>query len=163
MPENYRPITLLSCLGKLFTSIINIRINNFAEKYEVISSAQSGFRKGFSTLDNLFVIQSLIEMSKSNNKKLFCSFIDFQQAFDNVWRGGLWSKLTNYMVNGRCLNFIKSMSNNIKSRISTQKGTSAFFPYCKGVRQGENLSPVLFSLYLNDLEHFFFTRIKPMV
>ena len=102
LPKHYRPITLLSCLGKLFTSIINIRINNFVEKYEVISSSQSGFRKG-----NLFVIQSLMEMSKSSSKKLFCSFSDFQQAFDNVWRDGLWSKLTNYMVNGKCLNFIK--------------------------------------------------------
>lgn len=50
------------------------------------------------------------------------------------------------------------MYNNIQSRISTQEGTSAFFPCCKGVRQGEYLSPVLFSLYLNDLEHFFLSN-----
>lgn len=87
LPENYRPITILSCLGKLLTSIINIRINIFFEKFEVISSSQSGFRKGFSTLDNLFVIQSLVEMSKSSSKKLFCSFIDFQQAL--IMFGGM--------------------------------------------------------------------------
>ena len=154
-PENYRPITLLSCLGKLFTSIINNRLTAFAERYEKISHSQAGFRKGFSTIDNLFVIQSLIEMTKSSKKKLYCAFIDFKQAFDNVWRNGLWSKLINNEINGKCLILIQNMYNSIKSRVSTNEGMSAFFPCCKGVRQGENLSPLLFSLYLNDLEHFF--------
>ena len=58
LPENYRPITLLCCLGKLFTSIIINRLTAFAERYEKISHSQAGFRKGFSTIDNLFVIQS---------------------------------------------------------------------------------------------------------
>ena len=155
MPENYRPITLLSCLGKLFTSIINNRLTAFAEKYEKISHSQAGFRKLFSTIDNLFVIQSLIEMTKSSKKKLYCAFIDFKQAFDNVWRNGLWSKLINNEINGKCLILIQNMYNSIKSRVSTNEVMSAFFPCCKGVRQGENLSPLLFSLYLNDLEHFF--------
>ena len=50
------------------------------------------------------------------------------------------------------------MYSNIKSRITSQEGTSAFFPCCKGVRQGENLSPILFSLFLNDLEHYLMTN-----
>ena len=157
-PENYRPITLLSCLGKVFTSIINNRLSTFAEKYETICPNQAGFRKGLSTIDNLFIIQSLIEISKSYKNKLFCAFIDFKQAFDNVWRGGLWTKLRSYNVNGKCLKLIQNMYENIKSRLSTADGSSAFFPCCKGVRQGENLSPILFSFYLNDLEHYFMTN-----
>ena len=153
LPENYRPITLLSCLGKLFTSVMNNRLNKFVEHYELISNCQAGFRKGLSTTDNLFVLQSLIEISKSCKNVLYCAFIDFKQAFDNVWRSGLWQKLQEYNINGKCLNVIKSMYNNIKSRISIPEGNSAFFPCEKGVRQGENLSPILFSLYLNDLEH----------
>ena len=94
-------------------------------------------------------------MTKSSKKKLYCAFIDFKQAFDNVWRNGLWSKLINNEINGKCLILIQNMYNSIKSRVSTNEGMSAFFPCCKGVRQGENLSPLLFSLYLNDLEHFF--------
>ena len=154
-PENYRPITLLSCLGKVFTSIINTRLYTFAEKYEIICPNQAGFRKGLSTIDNLFILQSLIEITKSYKKKLFCAFIDFKQAFDNVWRGGLWTKLSSYNVNGKCLKLIQNMYENIKSRVSSADGSSAFFPCCKGVRQGENLSPLLFSFYLNDLERFF--------
>ena len=52
----------------------------------------------------------------------------------------------------------KNMYGNIKSRITTPEGTSAFFPCCKGVRQGENLSPILFSLFLNHLEHYLMTN-----
>ena len=63
--ENYRPITLLSCVGKLFTAIINTRLNVFAETQDVITSSQTGFRKGYSTADNLFVIKSLTEIMKS--------------------------------------------------------------------------------------------------
>lgn len=84
LPENYRPIALLSCLGKPFTSIINNRMTSYAEKYEAISYSQSGFRKGYSTIDNLCVIQSLIEIMKTNKNVLYCAFIDFKQAFDNV-------------------------------------------------------------------------------
>ena len=135
--------------------IINNRLYTFAEKYEIICPNQARFRKGLSTIDNLFVLQALIEISKTYKNKLFCAFIDFKQAFDNVWRGGLWTKLRDYNVNGKCLNLIKNMYENIKSRVSTADGSSAFFPCCKGVRQGENQSPILFSLYLNDLERYF--------
>ena len=152
--ENYRPITLLSCFGKLFTSILNKRLTNYVEKFELINSCQAGFRKGYSTIDNLFVIQSLIEILKSSKNKLFCAFVDFKQAFDTVWRGGLWTKLLELNVNGKCFNIIRNMYSNIKSRISTVEVCSAFFPCNTGVRQGENLSPLLFSIFLNDLEHY---------
>ena len=58
-------------------------------------------------------------------------------------------------MNGKCLNLIKNIYEHIKSRVSTANDSSAFFLCCKGVRQGENLSPILFSLYLNDLERYF--------
>ena len=96
-PENYRQITLLSCLRKFFTSIINKRLTNFAEKYGDTSHSQSGFRKGFSTIDNL--LTKLNRNDKTSKKKLYCAFIDFKQAFDNVWRNGLWTKLINNEIN----------------------------------------------------------------
>ena len=154
-PENYRPITILSCFGKLFTSILNTRITKYVEENELLHSEQAGFRKGYSTTDNLFILQSLIDIAKSNKSKLFCTFIDFKQAFDTVWRNGLWEKLLNTNINGKCYNFITNMYKNIKSRVKTAEGMSAFFPCQTGVRQGENLSPLLFSIYLNDLRGYF--------
>lgn len=153
-PENYRPITLLSNLGKVFTAIISNRLSNFAEENDLISESQAGFRKGRSTTDNIFVINCLIEIFRSTKRKLYCTFVDFKQAFDRVWRDGLWAKLQNSNINGKCLNVIKNTYEKAKSRIITTEGSSAFFPCMIGVRQGDNLSPFLFSLYLNDLENY---------
>ena len=92
-PENYRPITLLSCLGKLFTSIINERLNLFLNENNILLENQAGFRKNYSTNDHIFVLYSLIEILKQRKKKLYCAFIDFSKAFDSVWRIGLWKKM----------------------------------------------------------------------
>ena len=157
-PENYRPITLLSCVGKLFTRIISNRLTKYAEEYNLLNDCQAGFRKGYSTTDNLFIINSLIDIMKSKRQKLYCAFIDFKQAFDTVWPNGLWHKLETYCINGKCLKLIQNLYKNIKSRIKTPEGISAFFPCKIGVRQGENLSPFLFAIFLNDLEHYLKTH-----
>ena len=115
---------------------------------------QSGFRKEYSTLDNIFSLYSLLEYYKSKKRKLYCCFIDFTKAFDNVWRIGLWQKLLKEGIHGKILNVIKNMYAEIKSCILLNGTQSEYFNCEKGVRQGENLSPLLFSLYLNDLEKF---------
>jgi hypothetical protein len=60
--SNYRPITLPSCFGKLFTSVLNIRLQNFPDKRDLINKYQAGFRKGYSTVDNMFVLKMLIDL-----------------------------------------------------------------------------------------------------
>ena len=152
--KNYRPITILSCLGKLFTSVLNCRLNEFLEESMILSENQAGFRKQYSCLDHIFSLYALIEILKMKKQKLFCCFIDFSSAFDSVWRVGLWHKLLQSQVNGKVLRVIISMYNEIKSCVSLHGNVSAFFASNSGVRQGENLSPVLFSLYLNDLENY---------
>ena len=89
-PENYRPITILSSFGKLFTSILNARLNKFLDAHNKLEENQAGFRAGYSTMDHIFVLHALTEIAKTKKKKLFCSFIDFSKAFDSVWRVGLW-------------------------------------------------------------------------
>ena len=75
-PANYRPITLISCLGKLFTSILNERLQKYADEHDLINDCQSGFRKGYSTVDNIFILHSLIELVCKSKRKLYCAFID---------------------------------------------------------------------------------------
>ena len=58
---NYRAITLLSCIGKVFTSIINNRLNKYLEENKILNEMQSGFRKEYSTIDNIMVLYSLIK------------------------------------------------------------------------------------------------------
>lgn len=91
---------------------------------------------------------------KNRGKKLFCAFIDFAKAFDTVWRNGLWYKMNLNDINGKMYNVIVNMYNGIKSRITCNNESSNFFSCNIGVRQGENLSPLLFSLYINDLTDF---------
>ena len=153
-PKNYRPITILSCLGKLFTSILNNRLNDYADSVQLILENQAGFRKQYSTMDHIFTLHSLIELFKNTRKKLYCAFIDFEKAFDSVWRLGLWNKILKSNINGKCFNVIVNMYNGIKARIKANNCFSECFPCKRGVRQGENLSPFLFSLFLNDLEEF---------
>ena len=88
-------------------------------------------------------------------KKLFCAFIDLKQAFDTIWRDGLWWKLVNFNINGKCFKLIKNMYSNIKSCLVVNGEQTEFFSCNVGLWQGENLSPFLFAVYLNDLENFF--------
>lgn len=113
---------------------------------------QASFRAGYSTNDHIFVLQALIEILKSKKLKLLCSFIDFSKAFDSVWREGLWSKLLANNIKGKIFRIVYNMYQGIiKSCVSFNGNQSEFFQSFRGVRQGENLAPVLFALFLNDL------------
>ena len=98
-PENYRQITILSCLGKLFTSVLNNRLSTFLECY--FKRKPSRIQKKYATTDHIFSLDALKEILKSQKKKLFCVFIDFSQAFDSVWHVGLWQKLLKTGINGK--------------------------------------------------------------
>lgn len=116
--------------------------------YEIglITGAQAGFRKGFSTMDNIFILHSLITIYFSFGKKLFCSFIDFRSAFDTVWRAGLWQKMLQYNTQGKILRVIHNMYQNIQTCIRMGKDISAFFSCDIGVKQGGNIPLSFFSL-----------------
>ena len=153
-PQNYRPITILSCLRKLFTAILNTRLDQYLEENIILLENQAGFRKQYSTLDHIFTLYALNEILKSRKQKLFCCFVDFSSAFDSVWRAGLWHKLLRNGIDGKVFKVIYNMYNDIKSCVSVLGNESPFFTSLSGVRQGENLSPVLFSIYLNDLDDY---------
>ena len=150
--SNYRGITLLSTIGKLFTRILNNRLNDWSEEYNIYVEAQAGFRKGMGTSDNIFVLNNLITHCLNNNNKLYCAFVDFTKAFDFVVRDILWFKLIKLGVRGRMLNIIKSIYSCVRSRVKHDNTLSEPFACNIGVRQGECLSPFLFAMYVNDLE-----------
>ena len=106
-----------------------------------------------STVDNVFVLHSLITHYVNENKKLYSAFIYFKKAFDFVVKHILWYKLIQSGVRGKILNIVQSMYSSIKSRVKFDNNVSDDFTSFMGVRQGEYLSPFLFSIYLNDLEN----------
>ena len=108
-PKNYRPITLVSCFGKLFTAVLNNRLNKLSDEISLMGEIQAGFRKGYSTLDNVFVLHMLMNLLRKQRKKLHCVFIDFEKAFDKVWRDALWYKMILNQIDGKMYNTIYNM------------------------------------------------------
>lgn len=163
-PNNYRTLTILSCFGKLFTSVLNKKLSDYLENDKTIGEEQLGFRSGYSTIDGVFILNSLQTLLKSQKKNLFCAFIDLKKCFGSIWRDGLWHKLNKLKLGVKMTRVIKSMYNNIKSKISLTSldenntivcNESQYFSCEKGLREGEILSPILFSLYVNDLNKYF--------
>ncbi|NRA91849.1 MAG: reverse transcriptase family protein [Psychroserpens sp.] len=90
-PLNYRGITLLSVVSKVYTSILNQRLSEWCERKKILVEEQGGFRPGRGCVDQIFVLSSIIRKRKS--KQTCCCFIDLKKAFDRVWRKGLWKAL----------------------------------------------------------------------
>ena len=108
-----------------------------------------------STVDDVFVLHSLLTHVLNQGQLLYCAFIDFTKAFDYVVRDNLWYKMIKLGIRGKILNIIKSMYSEVKSRVKFDNKLGSEFICALGVRQGECLSPMLFSLFLNDLEEVF--------
>ena len=151
-PSNYRGISLVSHVGKFFTSLLNTRLLEWSEKNSILTDAQYGFRPGFGTVDAVFALHSIINNSLSKNKRLYCCFIDYSRAFDSVSHYKLWKRLVRCGVTGKILNVIKSMYSKLKSCVKVNNVCSEFFEVSVGLMQGESLSPILYSLYVNDME-----------
>ena len=149
-PNNFRGITLNSCLSKLFTFILNERLTTYCDMLGLISYNQIGFRKDFRTSDHVFTLKTLIDKSFSENKKLYVCFVDFKKAYDTVWRNGLFFKLLNYGFSPGFVNVIKNMYAQLKACIQLPNGLSNTFQSLIGLKQGCNLSPILFNLFVNE-------------
>ena len=151
-PDNYRGITLLSCVGKLFTALLNQRLTDYMDAVGGIGDEQAGFRHGYSTMDHIFTLYSILQVYMNKGKRVYCAFIDYKKAFDFVDRVSLWKKMLSIGINGKLLNVIHSLYNSAKSCVRNCDVVSDYFSCNVGVRQGENLSPMLFAIFLNDFE-----------
>ena len=157
--DNERSITLLSVLGKLFTRILKNRLTEWGQRYNVYIEAQAGFRKKYSTRDQIFVLNSLINIvfNKSKDAKLYCALIDFRKAYGLIVRDLLWYKLK-LGIRGKMFNGLKCMYSNVKSRVKHNLEISDCFDCNLGLIQSEIMSPFLFSMYINDLEETMFLK-----
>ena len=146
-PANYRGITLTCAMSKLFTFMLNKRINEWAEQSDLFSQAQFAYKTGYSTTDAVFVLNAVLSSSGG-----CCGFIDFSKAFDNVNRETLFKTLKQLQISSKLLNLIQNMHSKLKCQVRTSSGESDMFPQSNGVMQGECLSPTLFTAYINEIE-----------
>jgi len=149
VPLHYRGISLLSCVYKLYTGILNNRIVDYCESNQIVVEEQNGFRKDRNCMDHIFTLSSLI----NNKKEVFTAFVDLKKAFDCVNHELILYKLLRLGMTGKIYFSIKSMYSQAVAKVKLEDKFTEWFSTAQGVRQGDTLSPTLFSLYINDLVH----------
>ena len=150
-PKFYRGISLISSIGKLYCAFLNQRLSVFQEISGLTVDEQNGFRASRSCLDHIFSLSSIIRNRLLSKCSTFCCFIDMAKAFDSVNHDCLLYKLQYNGIRGKIYSAIKSVLLNQNYAVKVNDKNTKWFQGKLGVRQGDPLSPSLFSLYINDL------------
>ena len=158
--NNYRPISLLSCLGKIFERLVFKHVFNFFRENLLISIHQSGFTPGDSTVNQLVQIYHLLCEALDKKKDVRIVFFDISKAFDRVWHKGLLFKLKANGIEGPLLTWFENYLTNRKQRVVVGSCASEWGTIKAGVPQGSVLGPLLFLIYINDITSEVTSNIK---
>ena len=146
VPSEYRGLSLLSHVGKIYSQVLNNHIVSYCEITDLFCDEQNGFRKSRSCEDHIFSLTTIIRNRLKMKKDIFIAFIDMQKAFDWVNRDFLWYKLLVHNISGKIYWAVRSIYNYNESCVKVNTLLSEWFKVSVGVRQGDNLSPTLFGI-----------------
>ena len=149
--KNYRPVSLLSAVSKVFEKLVNNRIVDHLEKCHLFCDFQYGFRSSRSTADLLTVVSDRIAMAFDRSGATRAVALDISKAFNRVWHAGLIHKLKSCGILGQIFGLMCSFLSNRQLRVVLDGKSSQEYPVNARVPQGSILGPTLFLLYINDL------------
>jgi hypothetical protein len=150
-PGNYRPVTLLSQIGKLFGSVVENRLSSWSERTMALADEQGGFRRRRGTPELIFILREIILNRKASGLPTLATFIDARKAYDSVWREGNYVRLHDLGVRGKLWRQLQEMNANSESKIRLPYGETDYFRVTRGVAQGAVESPFLYSCFINGL------------
>ena len=159
-PTSYRPISLLSCVGKVAEKMVNSRLTWFLEKEHKYSPTQSGFRPGKSTEDPLVKIEHKIRSTLVNRKISVAVFFDLKSAFDTISHEHILYKLAKAGVTGNMLCWIEAFLQERTFQVLIGNSKSEKRVIKRGVPQGSCLSPTLFNMIMSDIPHSTLSEIE---
>ena len=149
--SNYRGITLLDVVGKLFHKVLANRLLRHAEERGLLSTAQNAFRRGRSCDEHIFCISQAVQGRQRMAKPTYAFFLDLRKAYDTVWRDGLLYKLWNMGIRGKVWQYVDALYARSERVVSVGGLTSDRILIDLGLAQGDTLSCILFNLFVNDL------------
>ena len=143
--NNYRGISLLSIVGKVYARILLVRLQRLAER--VYPESQCGFRAGRSTIDMIFSLRQLQEKCREQKIPLYLAFVDLTKAFDTVSREGLYVALAKIGCPLKLLSLVRSFHQNMKGTVQFDGNVSESFDIRNEVNQGCVLASTLFGIF----------------
>lgn len=146
--NNYRPISLLPTIYKLFAMCVEKRIEPTIEKNQ--PAEQAGFRQGYSTIDHIHTLDQIIEKHVEYQQKLYIAYIDYAKAFDSISHKSIWDALEQQNLQSTYINIIKDIYRKSTSRVKLDR-QGPEFNIRRGVKQGDPLSPKIFIAVLQNI------------